>query len=252
VTKGFTPAVAPLGALSYKLHKDLAAQHNGREKWGYSRSTGTSLKDYSTAAASGSGADWASDGSSRANVAPTQATKGKGPAWLTHREASSLEIISSNDTVAQVDPKRLCEFLLEQCIERGVKVHQPARVASVSKDARDELAGVRIVKADGTETDSMTMPRLNMQPDANTRQSHARVWLSQQEHGHLRSFLTYSLPPPSKSQSRRSPDIRWSLSRLDGPKSTKREAVTRSLQKTTLAFHLKCSVEVAGRFTSVG
>jgi glycine/D-amino acid oxidase-like deaminating enzyme len=66
-----------------------------------------------------------------------------------------VEVISPENTVAQIDPKRLCEFLLEQCASRGVIVHQPANVVSVAKDARDELAGVRIVKADGTETDSM-------------------------------------------------------------------------------------------------
>jgi glycine/D-amino acid oxidase-like deaminating enzyme len=102
--------------------------------------------------------DWRRDEDSRANAdAPTEFTRGDEPTWLTQRAGTSLEIISSDDTVAQVDPKKLCEFLLDECLKRGVTLHQPAKVVSVAKDARDELAGVRIVKADGMETDSMSV-----------------------------------------------------------------------------------------------
>ena len=34
----FSPAAAPLGALSFELHRALAEQHNGRTRWGYSES----------------------------------------------------------------------------------------------------------------------------------------------------------------------------------------------------------------------
>jgi glycine/D-amino acid oxidase-like deaminating enzyme len=54
--------------------------------------------------------------------------------------------------VAQLDPLRLCSFLLQENLGRGVKLHQPARVVSVSKDTKDELASVRIVKQ-GEEVD---------------------------------------------------------------------------------------------------
>lgn len=48
--------------------------------------------------------------------------------------------------MAQLDPLRLCKFLLQQSMERGVKLHQPARVVSLKKDTKGELTGVRIAK----------------------------------------------------------------------------------------------------------
>ena len=41
----FSTPTASLGALSFRLHKELAEAHNGAEEWGYSRSTGTSMVD---------------------------------------------------------------------------------------------------------------------------------------------------------------------------------------------------------------
>jgi len=152
----FAPSVAPLGALSFKLHKELAEKFNGKETWGYSRSTGTSLTQDTDSAVSGSGEDWLRDGTSRANAARLHtSSEGIRPLWLTKKNGDSLEVISGDDTVAQVDPKRLCEFLLKECLKRGVTLHYPAQVVSVSKDARDELAGVRIAAAHGIESDSM-------------------------------------------------------------------------------------------------
>ena len=83
--------------------------------------------------------------------------EGNGPAWLVKREGDKLEVIAKDETVAQVDPKRLCEFLLGECKERGVVVHQPANVVSASRDMRDMLAGVRIAGMDGLETDSKSL-----------------------------------------------------------------------------------------------
>ena len=151
---GFAPSVAPLGALSFKLHKELAEAHGGREKWGYCKSTCTSLTYDSETAVGGSGEDWMRDGSSRANAAGAyESAEGDGPAWLTRAKGANLEIISQDGSVAQVDPKRLCQFLLGESMARGVKLHHPGKVISVSKDMRDELASVRIAFADGTETD---------------------------------------------------------------------------------------------------
>jgi hypothetical protein len=100
------------------------------------------------------------DGSSRANAAGVHAFgDGDGPAWLTRYEGDGLEVLSKGETTAQVDPRRLCRWLLGRCLERGVRVHQPARVVSVSGDARDEMAGVRVVSLaeDGVETDSKSI-----------------------------------------------------------------------------------------------
>lgn len=39
----FAPAVAPLGEFSFDLHKKLADEHGGKEKWGWSESLSYSL-----------------------------------------------------------------------------------------------------------------------------------------------------------------------------------------------------------------
>jgi glycine/D-amino acid oxidase-like deaminating enzyme len=106
-------------------------------------------------AVQGSGEDWLRDGNSRA-IAAKEAIEfkdGDGPSWLTREKGMSLEVISSNSTVAQIDPKRLCQWLLERSMEQGVQLHHPATPISVSKDTREELAAIHIVKADGTEAD---------------------------------------------------------------------------------------------------
>jgi len=63
-----------------------------------------------------------------------------------------LEGISGEGTVAQVDPRRLCQFLLEECLSRGVVLHQPANVVGVAKDKNGALAGVKIQAENGDET----------------------------------------------------------------------------------------------------
>jgi glycine/D-amino acid oxidase-like deaminating enzyme len=154
---GFVPSVAPLGALSFKLHKELAEKYNGAERWGYSRCTGTSLtrKSKSKSKSGARGEDWIRYGGSRAAASGTvnEVVERAGPAWLTKEVGHELEVISDEGTVAQVDPKRLCNFLLDTCLRRGVRLYQPAKVVKVDKDMRDELSGVRIATDDGDEVD---------------------------------------------------------------------------------------------------
>ncbi|KAF4637019.1 hypothetical protein G7Y89_g1063 [Cudoniella acicularis] len=52
------------------------------------------------------------------------------------------------------DPRRLCQFFLESCLQRDVQLHHPARAESVDKDMRDELSTIRIINMDtGTISD---------------------------------------------------------------------------------------------------
>lgn len=53
-------------------------------------------------------------------------------------------MISEGESTAQVDPRRLCEFLLEGCKERGVVLHQPAKAIRLGTDMRENLASVRV------------------------------------------------------------------------------------------------------------
>ncbi|GAB1312164.1 FAD dependent oxidoreductase domain-containing protein [Madurella fahalii] len=144
----FTPSLASLGALSFEEHRRLAQEHGGREKWGYSPATCVS---YAASAAgrdsSKRGDDWLRDGTSRADAAPEvlDACSGKTPAWLRRVDGDHLELIGDEGTTAQVDPLLLCQFLLQECVGRGVKLHHPARPVSVRTDGNGALAAVRVV-----------------------------------------------------------------------------------------------------------
>ena len=95
----FSSSSASLGALSFDLHKELAEENNGMEKWGYSRSTGTSMVEVTGKR----GDEWLRDGTSRAEVVATHHFEhGYGPAWLTRSKNGKVEIISRDDSTAQV------------------------------------------------------------------------------------------------------------------------------------------------------
>ncbi|KAK5137515.1 hypothetical protein LTR08_008494 [Meristemomyces frigidus] len=148
----FGPATASLGALSFRLHKELAEECGGNEKWGYSRSTGTSLTEGKPQGGK-TGYDWLRHGGSRADAAGVHEFKGDqlGPAWLTQRHGDTLDVISEDESVAQVDPLRLSQFLLRECIRKGVRLHHPARAVKVSRDEAGELSAVRIRHANGAD-----------------------------------------------------------------------------------------------------
>jgi glycine/D-amino acid oxidase-like deaminating enzyme len=105
----FSPAVAPLGALSFDLHHLLAVENHGKEKWGYMQGTALSL-DVSDAKAKRTGArgdDWLREGTSRAEVAvkgdePKMTVTDEAPAWLTKQRGGRVETISEEGTAAQV------------------------------------------------------------------------------------------------------------------------------------------------------
>ena len=96
--------MAPLGELSFKLHRELAERFNGREDWGYSKSTGISLSSGTDAdGGGGSGEDWLRDGTSRAEgKSGTKGIDGGGPAWLKRSPGCSLDVITADESVAQV------------------------------------------------------------------------------------------------------------------------------------------------------
>ena len=95
----FSSSASTLGALSFDLHKRLAEDNNGWERWGYSRSTGTSLVD----TGGKRGEDWLRKGNSRADAAGEhEFVDGNGPAWLTRQKGGKVDVISEGDSTAQV------------------------------------------------------------------------------------------------------------------------------------------------------
>ncbi|KAH6628623.1 FAD dependent oxidoreductase [Chaetomium tenue] len=154
----FGPSLSALGALSFEEHRRLAEEHGGRETWGYSPATCVSYA--ASAAAHDSqarGDDWLRSGTSRADAAPVvlDSLSGKSPTWLRRIDGDHIERISDEGTTAQVDPLLLCQFLLRECLKRGVKLHHPAKPVAVITDGNDELAGIRI-----TDTKSFTESEL--------------------------------------------------------------------------------------------
>ena len=149
---GFGPASASLGALSFKLHDGLADEYDGKTKWGYSRSTASSMMVSSGDKAKT--ADWSSNGGSHAQDAPRGIGNDdavQGPAWLSQRPGDQTENLGEEGSVAQVDPLRLSQFLLQQSIGKGVRLHQPAKAVRVSKNDAGEMSGIRVRHSNGTD-----------------------------------------------------------------------------------------------------
>ena len=101
----FAPSLAPLGALSFDLHHQLAAEQGGDKKWGFMKGTAFNLDTVPNRKQGGArGDDWLRDGSSRAETAAgsQNSTPMEWPAWLAKQQEGILERISQGETVAQV------------------------------------------------------------------------------------------------------------------------------------------------------
>ncbi|KAI1772710.1 FAD dependent oxidoreductase [Hypoxylon cercidicola] len=148
----FSAASAELGALSFEEHRKLAEKDNGAQKWGYARSTSISL---SPPTKSKKKIDvWCRDGASRAEAASGDPSAGIAPPWLSREEGDAVEVISDEETVAQVDPLQLSQYLLQKCVDAGVQLHHPAKAISIQTDMRDELSSICVADTQSsTETD---------------------------------------------------------------------------------------------------
>jgi len=105
----FSPEVAALGVLSFEEHQRLAEEHNGREKWGYSRSIGTSYTPGKVKKTDHkNGTDWLRHGASRVEAATVSVgefvdkSEEGDPTWLRRSNGDKIEIISEEGTTAQV------------------------------------------------------------------------------------------------------------------------------------------------------
>ncbi|ROV87808.1 hypothetical protein VSDG_09600 [Cytospora chrysosperma] len=161
----FGPGAASLGALSFDEHRRLAEAHDGAARWGYSRSTALSYTSASPGAGRKGqrGDDWLQQGTSRAGAAAGSSSTNGGvgsdgdalaPPWLRRGKGASIRPIGVADTTAQLDPRLLCRFLLDECLQRGVRLHHPAKAIAVMSDLRNELSSITIADTtSSTETD---------------------------------------------------------------------------------------------------
>lgn len=134
----FSANAAPLGALSFAEHKQLAEKYGGKVKWGYSLSTGTTYapararrknpKSKGNDVLNGHGANsdeqseelgmerdpekvdvWCREGTSRVDAAPEGVSTFVGkdidpraPGWLTRTVGDKLDFVSEEGSTAQV------------------------------------------------------------------------------------------------------------------------------------------------------
>ncbi|KAJ6001556.1 hypothetical protein N7522_006783 [Penicillium canescens] len=147
----FVPSLAPLGALSFDLHKELAAGNDGQKNWGFMNGTAFNLDAVSRQRQGAPpGDDWLQTETSRAETAAGSDDPApvEWPEWLTRRKEGMIERISQEGTVAQVDPLRLSRYLMDGAISRGAKLHHPAQAAALVKEADGTITGVSIVSRD--------------------------------------------------------------------------------------------------------
>lgn len=153
----FDPRVAALGDFSFKLHRELAESFDGQTRWGYSGSHVYSLS-LDDAPAGVRGEDWLLAGTSRAeavgrravghvNAPGEKVNKDGTPAWIAPQQKASWNVIASADDCAQVEPRKLCEFLLEQVQKRGVEILLSTKATQVLK-GKD--GGIQAVKLEST------------------------------------------------------------------------------------------------------
>lgn len=159
----FSPPEAELGALSFRLHRQLAEEHGGQRRWGYAGSHAYSLSVDDTGVKAKGGkvnaADWLLEGTSRAITARpnsehdnVQGSVAQGnvinpdgsPAVFTPQRGGSLETIAGPEECAQIEPRELCEFLLEQCEKRHVKLHLSTKALECLCDEDGLLNGLKI------------------------------------------------------------------------------------------------------------
>ncbi|KZT25072.1 FAD dependent oxidoreductase-like protein superfamily [Neolentinus lepideus HHB14362 ss-1] len=183
----FAASSASLGRLSFDLHKQLAEEHGGREKWGYSPSVSYSLE--STKGVE-KGEDWLSAGASRASVVSQGREGTSGPVWLTH--TGKLRQISQGDTTAQVDPLRLCEFLLAQCKSRGVQLHHPANATKILT-TDSALTGIQITHSPTQETLDLACDSLVLACGAWTTLAYRTLFPSSSRAPHISSLAGHSV-----------------------------------------------------------
>ncbi|KKK15884.1 hypothetical protein AOCH_002725 [Aspergillus ochraceoroseus] len=156
----FAPSLLPLGKLSFDMHGLLAAEHGGDKKWGYMKGTALSLGSTNASSGEPCGHDWLFSGTSRAETATSEPILTEGPGWLTTQKETAYEQVGDETTVAQTDPLRLSQFLLDQSLARGAKLHQPSKALSLVTDKQGIITGITILNIN-TNVQS-TLPCTNL------------------------------------------------------------------------------------------
>ncbi|KAJ5652702.1 FAD dependent oxidoreductase [Penicillium longicatenatum] len=142
----FEPALNSLGALSFNLHHQLAAEHGGDKEWGFMKGTAFNLDTVSNQGCGGArGDDWVHEDTSRAGTAAAICPiPAEWPAWLTKQQGGILERISEGETVAQ-RPAEAVPLSYQWSYLARCESSQPIKATKVTKDGNGVITGIEIV-----------------------------------------------------------------------------------------------------------
>ncbi|KAJ2902766.1 hypothetical protein MKZ38_000120 [Zalerion maritima] len=163
----FRDEVVGLGAMSFDMHRALA-EENGKQgrRWGYTGGRGwcytAAVQD--EGGSKNRGIDWLFEGVSRAvAIADGASTEMKeegkrlgGVSWVKRRQdeegngRDELALAADKRSIAQIDPGKFCEFLLEKVREMGVEVRVPGVAKGVTTSG-GKVTGLWVESLGATE-----------------------------------------------------------------------------------------------------
>ncbi|KAJ8098319.1 FAD dependent oxidoreductase [Lipomyces tetrasporus] len=144
---------ATLAELSFLLHEELAEIYDGKTRWGYRRSrawtvgmqrraqteeeyravTEERLRKQKANAIDTGTSSFSRHHSQMNEEEQVLAEDAQPPDWIFCDREKTFQIAGPGEC-AQVNPRQLCEFLLEQCIAMGVEVLHPYHLSSLTVD----------------------------------------------------------------------------------------------------------------------
>ncbi|KAL5869469.1 hypothetical protein ACKVWC_010216 [Pyricularia oryzae] len=124
-------ATSSLAELSYRLHREIAKEGNGGERWGY-RAVDTL----------------------QVNIDTTK-SRSKCPKelnWVDPSIVTSTSTLGSSDTTAQVTPKHLVEYMVEAALKHdGVEARLATAATSLDLDDQGKVRGLRVRNPQGQD-----------------------------------------------------------------------------------------------------
>ncbi|OJD10867.1 hypothetical protein AJ78_08237 [Emergomyces pasteurianus Ep9510] len=143
---GFSPHTAPLGAFSYKLHKELASKYNGKEIYKFSDLGILRVSPKNFSGAPSPPDTWGPS-------PPVDKTTSDLPAWINPSNDWNVQSLAEPPHAAHLDPERFCRFLRHQCEMLGIRFLLNSAVTSVQRDdATQSFTSVTVETRDETHT----------------------------------------------------------------------------------------------------
>jgi glycine/D-amino acid oxidase-like deaminating enzyme len=104
----------------------------------------------------------------------------------------SLSIYDANILITR-EPRLLCQFLLQSCLDRGVQLHHPARAISVGKDEHGQQSSIRILNTETKIESDIPCTRMLIAAGAWSPQVFATLFPNSKRNLSLSSLAGHSL-----------------------------------------------------------